>query len=168
MRFRICFLAASLAFAAGSANALVENDYEPPPPWVEGAFALPPSPVGDELEAFYVSAVTNNDFFLDRRTISIGEDGVVRYAMVVRSFSGVQTATFEGIRCESGEWRMYATASRSGEWTAAKVSKWRRIEETGLNRSRAALAKEYLCENGFPVQTVRQALDNLRRSMRRY
>lgn len=129
---------------------------------------LPPSPDKAELEPFYVSAVTNNDFYIDRRAIVIGEDGVIRYTMVIRSPSGAETATFEGIRCQSAEWRMYATASPSGQWIPVKNSTWRLIEDNGLNRARAALAKEYVCDNGTPATTVREILDKLRRSMSRY
>lgn len=165
----VSWLAASLlSLFCCSANALVENDFEPPPPWVEGTFVLPPSPDKAALEPFYVSALTNNDFFLDRHAIAIGEDGVIRYTMVVRSSSGAQTTTFEGIRCQSAEWRIYATASRSGQWIPARNSKWRLIEDNGLNRARAALAKEYVCDNGIPARTVAEVLDKLRHSMSRY
>ena len=160
-------LASILALLSCSASALVENDFEPPPPWVEGTYALPPAPDSGALEPFYVSAVTSNEFFLDRRAISIGEDGVIRYTLVVRSSGGAETASFEGIRCESAEWRMYATATRDGKWIPVRSSKWRVIEESGLNRSRAALAKEYLCDTGVPLRSVREILDKLRQGMNR-
>lgn len=161
-------LASMLALLSCSANALVENDFEPPPPWVEGTYVFPPPPESEAFEPFYVSAVTNNDFFLDRRSISIGEDGITRYTLVVRSSRGARTASFEGIRCETAEWRMYATAARNGTWVPVRSSKWRRIEESGLNRSRAALAKEYLCDTGVQLQSVSEILDKLRSSMSGY
>ena len=151
-----------------SANAVVENDFEPPAPWVEGTFTLPPPPDKAAFEPFYVSAVTNNDFYLDRHALVIGGDGVTRYTMVVRSSSGAETATFEGIRCQSAEWKMYATASRSGQWIPVRASAWRLIEESNLNRARAALAKEYICDNGIQVRSVPEILTKLRRSMSRY
>ena len=42
---------------------------------------------------------------IDQRTQAIGEDGVVRYVLVVRSASGAESVSFEGLRCATGERR---------------------------------------------------------------
>jgi len=76
---------------------------------------LPAYPRREALIPFFVSATTESDFLVDGASLSVADDGVVRYTLVARSRQGAESVSFEGIRCSSGEYRLYATgAGRQG------------------------------------------------------
>ena len=52
-------------------------------------------------------------------TISVdAQAGVVRYVAVMRGISA-RVATYEGIRCNGGQWRVFARRQADGPWLAA-------------------------------------------------
>lgn len=51
---------------------------------------------------------TRHAVLVDERTLAVGEDGVVRYVLVVRSASGSENVSFEGLHCATGERWIYA------------------------------------------------------------
>jgi hypothetical protein len=141
------------------AGVLVEeqdNGWVEPPKseWVEQEPALPAYPSAANLVQFYVGPVTPNDFFVDLQSISIGADGVVRYAIVTRTRGGAENATFEGIRCATDERRIYAIGRADGTWAKARQSQWQPISFNQYNRQRAALSEDYLCDRGTPLRSV--------------
>ena len=131
-------------------------------PWVEIQTQLPPAPRDGDLATFGVSGATQFRFGIDRTTLAIGTDGVIRYVLVATSPQGARNVSYEGIRCESEEKKIYATGRSDGTWIRARNAAWTRIEEIGLNRQHAALMKEYFCPNGIPTGGVPEILGRLR------
>jgi len=119
---------------------------DPDPNWQEAEYALPQAPAEAGLRPFFVSSASPNRFFVDERSVTVGTDGVVRYVLVVRTPGGAENVTFEGIRCATGERRIYASGRSGGEWTPMKVSDWQPIGDNSYNRPRAALAYDYFCD----------------------
>lgn len=130
--------------------------------WTEGRIQLPAYPKGDDLVEFYVSAATEFKFFVDRASLSVSPDGVVRYVLLARSPSGVENVTYEGIRCKTGVYRIYAYGRAGGNW-APRASDWRPIEQQSAQRWRHALWREYFCPQKVPIYDVAEGLDALRR-----
>lgn len=54
-------------------------------------------------------------FFVDAATLSVSDDGIVRYVLVARSPGGVDNVSLEGMRCATSEVRIYALG-RDGAW----------------------------------------------------
>ena len=80
------------------------------PEWTENKVEnLPPLPQASNLLAFNVSQNTPLIFSIDKTSISVGTDGVVRYTVVVTSPAGARNVNYEGIRCDNYEWRLYAS-----------------------------------------------------------
>lgn len=130
--------------------------------WKEIEFTLPAVPADKDLIEFSVSAVNNFKFFVDAKSISVGADGVVRYAMVARSPAGAETVSFEGIRCENGIFRVYAYVS-GGAWKRYN-SDWRAIEPQGqVQRWHNVLRDEYFCPKGRIIEKSAEGADALRR-----
>lgn len=130
--------------------------------WKEVEFSLPALPAGQDLIEFSVSAVNNFKFFVDAKSIAVGADGVVRYAMVARSPAGAETVSFEGIRCQGGIFRVYAFAS--GAAWRRNDSDWRAIEPQGkVQRWHNVLRDEYFCPKGDTIATPAEGVDALRR-----
>lgn len=137
-----------------------EEDDEPQ--WQEGETTLPDFPRDENLLEFYVSAGTSNRFYIDGRSISPGADGVVRFALVVKTAGGATNVSFEGIRCDALETRLYATGI-NGAWVKARNSAWKPIENKPVNGYYAALSRNYFCPSLLPIQTAEEGRDALRR-----
>ncbi|NTV09876.1 MAG: hypothetical protein HGA47_03780 [Zoogloea sp.] len=158
---------AAAAYALGDVQLGYDPNYESKTDdWREGEVKLPPYPAEADLVPFDAGPTATNRFMIDARSLSVGEDGVVRYTLVVRTPGGAENVTYEGIRCKTYEKRVYAVAARSGEWAKSRNDAWSLITDNRLNRHHAALADEYLCQDGSPVAKAGVALDRLRRSVR--
>lgn len=129
----------------------------------EIAVEFPPYPDADSLLAFDAGAASGNRFMIDRTSISIGPDGVIRYVLVIRSPSGVDNVRFEGMRCETLERRLYATGRDDRTWSKSRNDKWMRITSSTLSLPHMALAHLYLCDNRIPIRSAREAIEAIRR-----
>jgi hypothetical protein len=114
-------------------------------PWKEIEARLPAYPLAANLVAFEASAASPHRFYVDAAALSVGEDGVVRYTLVVKSAGGATNISFEGIRCETREHKVYAVGRPDGGWTRARDPKWRRIEDREVNRHHFVLYADFFC-----------------------
>lgn len=164
----LALVGSALSAAARSTGGLISADKEieyveeEKADWVEADTPLPPPPVAASLQPIYVSATASNQYLIDSSTLSVGSDGVVRYVLVVRTARGAQNVSFEGIRCEEGTWKMYATGAVDGQWKKARISEWRPIENKPVNRYHLVLSHEFFCPNGVPIANA----DEGRRALR--
>lgn len=123
-----------------------ENDFdENAKAWKEIQAQLPPYPKVDNLVEFSVSSATSNRFFIDYNAINVGADGVVRYSVLIRSPSGAETVNFEGMRCETGERKLYAFGRPNGEWSRNRFAKWEPIPARQATSHQRELFFHYLC-----------------------
>src|SRR5689334_13002041 len=72
---------------------------------VESESTAYPSDSG--LLKFYPRQKYQNRFYVDRNTLSIGPDRVIRYSLVVKSPSVALTVSYEGLRCKTSEYKLY-------------------------------------------------------------
>lgn len=131
--------------------------------WQEAEISLPPMPKQQDLVPFFVSATTDNRFFIDPASVSVGADGVVRYTLVVTSASGAKNVSYEGMRCATRERRLYAFGRSDGTWSKSRNGQWERVKEGGSNRHHAALFQEYFCPDGVIVRDAEEAKGALQR-----
>lgn len=134
-----------------------------PGKWEELEAQLPAFPKDGNLQSFYVSAATDNRFYIDPLSISVGDDGVVRYTLAVISSAGVKNISFEGMRCETGERRLYAFGRSDGNWSKSRSTQWVRVVEATANRHHSALFQEYFCPGGVIVRSPEEARSALLR-----
>jgi len=107
--------------------------------------ALPPYPEESGLLEFQLRRNSANRFYVDRNSISIGPDRVVRFSAVIKSASGALNTSYEGMRCKTSEYKVYAYGIKNGEWMKAHDSQWRWIERSSGD-FRFALYKDYFCD----------------------
>jgi CNP1-like family protein len=108
----------------------------------------PAYPANANLLEFPVIGADGFRFFIDGSTLAPGKDGVVRYVLVARSPEGVDNVTYEGLRCESADQRIYALG-RDGSWTAARGG-WRPVSAP---RHRV-LYNEYFCPQSVAIRSA--------------
>ncbi len=156
----------SLPLAVDAAWVDFEGEFEEEKPWVEVAAKLPPYPKAEHLIPFDVSAATRNRFLVDAESISVGTDGVVRYTVVVEAAGGAKNVSYEGLRCASGERRLYAYGHSDGTWSKARNAGWEPVKFRSLLSYQKALFEDHFCPDGISVRDVKQAVQSLRRAAR--
>jgi len=102
----------------------------------------PPNP--SSLVPFYVSPQTIFKFAVDTDSIMIGADGVTRYIVVLTSPNGNQQTQYEGIRCDSYQWKLYGMFENNA-WRENPLGSWQDIKLHSPNRYQAALAQGAFC-----------------------
>ena len=112
----------------------------------EDALNLPAYPDDAGLIEFRPRGHSKNRFYVDRNSVSLGADWVVRYTAVVKSPSGVTNISYEALRCKTAEYKVYAYGARNGTWTTARETKWQGIDGT-TNNYRYSLRLDYLCDS---------------------
>ncbi|WP_371323300.1 CNP1-like family protein [Dechloromonas sp. ZY10] len=142
-----------------------EDDDDELKPWQELEASLPAFPKAEDLLPFVVSAATSNRFLVDARSLSVDGDGVVRYVLVVETAGGARNVTFEGMRCETRERRLYASGRADASWSLSRNRRWEPIRDAVANRHYAALFSEYFCPIGVQVRNAAEALTALRRGV---
>lgn len=160
-------LAAALMFLSTVASAITIDEQDAldgeNKAWAESAVNLPAPPKKDNLLSFYVSPTATIDFSVDAKSLSVDKDGVVRYTLVATSRTGATNVSYEGIRCQSAEKKLYAFGQSDGNWSRARRDTWDVIRESGANRQHATLALEYFCDGGGVAGKAETIVERLRR-----
>ncbi len=142
---------------------LFESDFDDEQKaWKEIEAQLPPYPKPGNLIPFEAGTATSHRFSVDAPSISIGEDGVVRYTLVVKTGGGALNVSFEGIRCETREQKYYAIGQANGTWSRARNPQWRRIEYKEINRHHGVLYADFFCAGKIPVRSAQEAINELK------
>ena len=132
----------------------------------ENAVAFPPYPQASDLLEFAAGPAGSHRFFIDRQSLLVGTDGIVRYAVVVRAAGGAVSTSYEGIRCVPAQKRIYAVG-RGDKWVEAKNTQWTEIRPLAANEYQATLYAEYFCPNRLIVRNREEVLRVLLRSATR-
>jgi len=158
----LCGALACLSLMACAGDAL-QSGLDPFAPMVfkEGTTAMPLNPPNKStLQPFYVSRATIFKFAVDTNSILIGADGVTRYIVVITNPSGETQAQYEGIRCDSFQWRLYGNFE-NGVWKENPLAAWRGISSNIPNRYQAALAQGAFCNMAMQDKNIQSILQNL-------
>ncbi len=143
-----------------------DYEFENEKPWVELAAQLPPTPRAENLVEFNVSSATRHKHLVDTASISVGADKIVRYTVVIEAAGGAKNVSFEGMRCETGERRLYAYGHPDGTWSKARNAGWETIKFRSLLSYQKALFEDHFCPDGINVRDAGAAVRSLRRAAR--
>ncbi len=94
--------------------------------WKEDEVPAPPAYSTSGLIEIEMPRGASVKLGIDPKTISINHDsGIVRYVVVARGPSALN-ASYEGIRCATGEFRVYARQTQGNPWSSASEDNpWR-------------------------------------------
>lgn len=149
--------ALALALVAGAAQAQLST---PDPDWKE-MDAPQPAPLRlDRLIRIEIPESTLR-FGVDPASIALTADGIVRYVVVATSGSGAVNALYEGIRCSTGESRVYARHNVDSGWVPVKDGLWRSLSEPRPSRHSLVIARNGACIGGAPNQSPAQIVKDL-------
>jgi hypothetical protein len=150
-------------YAAPLPGSSGEVDEEDAKAWKEIQAQLPPPPKPENLARVQTGSASGHQYFVDTSSISLGADGVTRFTVVTKTSGGATNVTFEGMRCETREQRLFAVGHKDGTWARAKDTQWKRVVLRELQPHYHTLYHDYFCANGpLPVK-VPQVVNALKR-----
>lgn len=165
MRLITRLLALPILLATQPALAGFEDDFDAEAkPWQEVEAQLPNYPKSEGLIPLHVSNTTRHQHYIDPDSLSSGEDGVVRYTVVIRTAGGAQNVSFEGLRCVSGERKLYAFGHAGtqggGHWTRNRHARWEPVQARLESSYQRELFFHYFCTVDGPgdMKLMRHAL----------
>jgi hypothetical protein len=131
-------------------------------PWQEQEGEMPAYPEQDRLLEVPVSTGGQPyRLYVDPASLTMGEDRVARYSVVIVSSSGVWNVSYEGLHCGEQAYRRYAYGL-DGHWQVLDDSPWLPITGSGMNRYRKTFYNVYMCNPTESYPTARQVLVKLR------
>ncbi|BAZ93604.1 hypothetical protein TspCOW1_14570 [Thiohalobacter sp. COW1] len=117
--------------------------------WKELEVRLPPFPEADQFRALPSQLPnTSLELQLDPDSIRVDEDGVIRYLLRIQSPSGAGNLFYEGLRCNTAQYRTYAYATSAERWQRMRGDDWQALDAGGTTRFRRFLYRHYFCEPG--------------------
>ncbi|MBI3284080.1 MAG: CNP1-like family protein [Burkholderiales bacterium] len=156
------YLLAALTLAPAAQAAVAEEEAEKE--WQEVALQLPEAPEPGHLLPFYDSG--SQAFALDSKSLSVAADGTVRYTLVATSRSGVKNVSYEALRCQSYERKLYAFGRSDGGWSRSRRALWEPISARDANRQHSVLYSDYFCEGKTVAGKTELILSRMRGSKR--
>jgi CNP1-like family len=139
-----------------------KDEFDNEKTWVELQAQLPEYPIQDNLIPFDPGPSNNDQHFIDATSIQVGEDGVIRYSLIIKSPTGAMNVTFDGMRCSTNEIKLYALGRNDGEWAHSRNADWQRLENVRQLDAQRALAKYYFCPLKVIVKTREEAINALK------
>jgi hypothetical protein len=153
----------ALSFLGGAAQyANAQTSYTDEKVWTEAAAAPPATFSTEVLIPFEVMKASALSYGIDPNTLTVGEDGVVRYVMVARSSSGALNVLYQGIRCATAETKTYARLNDKGSWNASPDAGWQTLSFRGPARPAMILARQGVCEGRTVTGNVQKILATLK------
>lgn len=133
-----------------------------PDPWEEQQQGLPAYPEQDRLLELAVNMEGRPySIYIDPASLTMGEDQVARYTVVIISSTGVWNVSYEGLHCGERAYRRYAYGF-DGQWTPLADSSWQPLTDRGVNWYRKTLYNIYMCSPTEPFMKAEQVLGRLR------
>ena len=164
----LCILLLANPVAAQWKGWDYDND-RPVEKFKEEEIKLPPFPDNADLVQFEASAASPHRFYIDSKSLAVGDDGIVRYTLLMRTSGGATNVSYEGMWCDSQQVKVYATGGADGNWMRARDPHWTRIQRRSVDIHHAVLFRDYFCAlktNKAPVARVEEALELLRNGPR--
>jgi len=133
-------------------------DITDPEAWKESAATLPAYPNDDDLLEFPVEEDTGAKlrYFIDSKTLTIGDDGIVRYVLVIRAGQGAKNVVFEGMHCSTREYKTYAFGTGKETFHSLRKPAWKPIRRNTRTAYHQRLVDHYLCHGEYSVARDRQ------------
>ena len=154
-----------------------DSEFDSDKTWAELQEQLPAYPKAENLLSFDAGPASRNLHYIDAPSIRVGQDGIVRYSLVIKSPAGAMNISYEGMRCGSLEAkgeilifkfhpierRLYAMGRDDKTWARARVSKWEELENIPQHYAQRALSRYFFCPANSIVKDEKEAIQALKR-----
>ncbi|ARO87089.1 hypothetical protein EBAPG3_004485 [Nitrosospira lacus] len=158
-----------------------DSEFDGGKSWAELQAQLPAYPKTENLLPFDAGPASDNLHYIDAPSIAVGEDGIVRYTLVIKSPEGAMNISYEGMRCATDgaresvraeililkfqvtEKRLYAIGRDDKTWVRTRISKWEELEDISQHYAQRALSRYFFCPANIMVRNREEAIQALRR-----
>jgi hypothetical protein len=122
--------------------------YEEGAPWEEIETKIPPYPDNGDLMELQLDDPNNRfTYYMDEESLSVSDsDYVVRYTLVIESKRGIRNIFYEGMRCNTLEYKTYAFGTGKGKFRPSRKPEWKSMIDSGYKKLRMDLMEFYLCD----------------------
>ena len=131
-------------------------------PWQEAEVPVPAYPRDADLIAVALGPTDTLKLYVDSTSVNLASDRVLSFTLVVESPSGARNVFFDGMRCETRQYRTYAVGSSDGRFVPVKNAHWQDIPRPSQNGFRFHLFRHYVCNEISSAVTPREFLDRLK------
>jgi hypothetical protein len=128
--------------------------------WKDADVPAPPALRTSGLVEVEVAGGSELRFGVDPQSVGVGANKVVRYVLVATSRSGAVNAVYEGVRCDKGEYRVFARSSGSA-WRVVETE-WKSLFDGFEARPARAVAQAGACRGHSPNGDAAQVVRDLR------
>lgn len=130
--------------------------------WQENRVVLPPYPNIDKLQDFFVTPTARLKSLIDPISLRAGSDGIVRYILVLLSQSGAFNVSFEGLRCDTAERKLYAIGRpHDRTWAVVRLPSWQKLS-VNLHAAQLALYAAFCVNRAVFSHDARDLLYRLK------
>ncbi|MDH5480640.1 MAG: CNP1-like family protein [Nitrosomonas sp.] len=147
-----------LFLVACAGKKVFKDEFDTEKSWVEQQTQLPPYPNTENLFSFDIGPISSNQYLIDTTSIKVGQDGVIRFSLVIQSSTGVMNVSYEGIRCETSERKLYALGRDDKTWSQPRFTEWQKLQYVRQFYAQRELAKNYFCPHRYPVKNSEKAI----------
>jgi len=135
--------------------------------WKEGSSSLPAYPQdSDLLEVAGPPTHRNYQYLIDGKTLSVGEDDVVRYSIVIRSPNGADNVMFDGIHCTNRQIKNYAYGSTdmdgNKKFIERQSASWKLSPTSGVTGYAPILMSNYFCNFEGVLLSRHEIIQNIK------
>ncbi len=143
------------------AKPAFKEEFESDKPWIEQLTQVPAYPNTTDLIPFHITN-SSNQHFVDTTSIKVGQDGVIRFSLVVKSSAGAANVSYEGIRCATSERKLYAIGRDDKTWAQPRVAEWQKLDYVRQFYAQRELARNIFCPQQQIVSNPEEAIQALK------
>jgi hypothetical protein len=123
-------------------------EYQEGEAWKEIDVKIPPYPDDSDLMELQLDDPNNRfTYYMDEESLEVSEtDYVVRYTLVIESKRGTRNIFYEGMRCNTLEYKTYAFGTGKGKFRPSRKPEWKSMFDSGYKKLRMDLMEFYLCD----------------------
>jgi hypothetical protein len=101
-------------------------------------------------------------------SVTLGADGIVRYVVVATGPSGAVNGLYEGIRCNTGEYKVYARHNPGSGWVLARDPQWQPLQSAPMPRHALTIARTGACVGHGTAVSAAKIVSDLRSPIARF
>ncbi|UCH53772.1 MAG: CNP1-like family protein [Pseudomonadota bacterium] len=130
-------------------------------PWREVQVAIPKFPQDSDLLRIPPQPIDTFKVFVDAKSVTRADDGVMRMTFVIESPTGVRNVVYDGIRCATAEYKTYAIGTPDKRMQELSKARWQVIGPIAPNNYRRHLFQTLVCRK-LPIPTPAEFIQGLK------
>ena len=155
----------ALSITGCAGNDIFKDGFDDEKTWLELEAQLPEYPKSENFLEYDSGPNSSYKYYVDETSIQVGDDGVIRFSLIVESSAGAMNISFEGLRCQTRERKRYALGQNNSTWIESHIDEWQVMENISQFHPHRELATYYFCPIRSIVGSKQEAIRALKAGM---